>query len=86
VEENDFPLPDLVKIDVQCSEKYIIAGGLNTISHAKHLIVELQSIEYNEGAPNVDETLPYIESLGWKCTAPLFCNNGPDGDYGFTRI
>ena len=86
VEENEFPLPDLVKLDVQGSEKDIIAGGLKTISHAKHLIVELQCVEYNEGAPNVEETLPYIESLGWKCTAPLFCDNGPDGDYGFTRI
>ena len=86
VEENEFPLPDLVKLDVQGSEKDIIAGGLHTLSHAKHLIVELQTIEYNEGAPNMEETLPYIESLGWKCTAPLFCNNGPDGDYGFTRI
>lgn len=85
VEENDFPLPDLVKIDTQGAEKDIIKGGIKTFAHAQHLIVEMQSVEYNEGAPQVDETLPYIESLGWKCTAPLFCNNGPDGDYGFTR-
>ena len=83
--ENKFMLPDLVKIDVQGAEYDIIEGGQNTIKHAKHLIVEMQNVDYNENAPKVDITLPYIESHGFKCIAPLFCNNGPDGDYGFVR-
>lgn len=86
VHQNQFPNPDLVKIDVQGSEYDVITGGINTISNATHLIVEMQHVEYNQGAPKVDVTLPYIESLGWKCIAPLFCNNGPDGDYGFVNV
>jgi len=86
VSKRDFPLPDLVKIDVQGAEKDIIKGGVNTIKNCKHLIVEMQREQYNEGAPLVDETLPYIESIGFNCIAPLFCNNGVDGDYGFERL
>lgn len=82
---NNFPLPDLIKIDVQGAEVDILNGGLNTISHAKKMIIELQSVDYNRGAPKVLESLPYIENLGFKCTDPLFQNNGPDGDYGFSR-
>lgn len=85
VAERGWELPDLVKIDVQGAEKDVISGGIKTLAHAKHLLVEMQRTEYNLGAPKVDETLPYIESLGWKCVAPLFCDNGPDGDYGFVR-
>ena len=74
------------KIDVQGCEKDIIEGGINTIKNTKHLIVELQNIEYNKNAPLVNETLPFIENIGFKCIAPLFSNNGPDGDYGFIKI
>ena len=85
VNRRKFPLPDFVKLDVQGSEKDVICGGSNVLKHAKHMIVEMQHIEYNLGAPLVTETLPWIESLGWKCVAPLFANNGADGDYGFER-
>lgn len=87
VNEYKLPLPDLVKIDVQGAEKDVVAGGINSMLNAQHLVVEMQNIEYNEGAPMVDTTLPYIEQvLGVKCVAPLFCNNGADGDYGFARV
>lgn len=86
VQERGFPLPDLVKIDVQGAEKDLISGATNTLVNTKHLIVEMQHEEYNQGAPKVDETRPYIESLGFSCIAPLFSNNGPDGDYGFVRV
>jgi FkbM family methyltransferase len=82
----NYPLPDLVKIDVQGSEKDIITGGKNTLKNSKHLIVEMQHMDYNLGAPKVLETLPFIEMfLECKCVAPLFCNNGVDGDYGFSK-
>lgn len=86
VTEREFPLPDLVKIDVQGAEKDVVEGGVKTILNCKHLIVEMQREQYNEGAPLVDETLPYIESVGFHCREPLFCDNGVDGDYGFERL
>ena len=86
VKNKNFPLPDLVKIDVQGCEKDIIEGGKKTISNTAHLIVELQHEEYNLNAPLAKQTVPFIEKIGFKCVAPLFCNNGPDGDYGFENI
>jgi len=86
VKERGFPLPDFVKIDVQGAEIDIINGGINTINNASRLIVELQSVEYNKGALLANQSLGIIENLGWKCTDPLFQNNGSDGDYGFVKI
>jgi len=84
IKNRGFPLPDLVKIDVQGSEIDVIKGGIDIIKNAKHLIVELQHVQYNQGAPKIDTSLPIIEELlNFKCIAPLFQNNGPDGDYGF---
>lgn len=85
VKDRGFPLPDLVKIDVQGSERDVIQGGMETLGHATHLIVEMQHMEYNEGAPLVGETLPWIESNGWTCTSPSFSKNYADSDFGFVR-
>lgn len=86
VHERGFPLPDLVKLDVQGSELDILRGARRTLHNAQHLIVELQHTDYNEGAPHAVDSVPAIESMGWRCVAPLFQNNGPDGDYGFVRF
>jgi FkbM family methyltransferase len=84
VKEKGFPLPDLVKIDVQGAEVDIIKGGINTLKNITRMIVELQHTEYNLGALKSDVSLPLIEKLlNIECSAPLFTNNGCDGDYGF---
>ena len=67
VKNKKFPLPDLVKIDVQGCEKDIIEGGIKTISNTAHLIVELQHEEYNLNAPLNKQTVPFIEKIGFKC-------------------
>jgi len=87
IKERNFPLPDFVKIDVQGAELDIIKGGKNTLKHATRLVVELQHMQYNAGAPLAFVSLPIIEkTLDVRCTDPLFCNNGFDGDYGFLHV
>ena len=82
----DFPKPDLVKIDVQGAEVDILNGGVQTMSSTQHMLVELQAVEYNEGAWTVDKSMPFIESLGWTCETPTAFSRGhPDGDYHFSR-
>ncbi len=81
----NLPLPDLVKIDVQGSEQDVIKGGMKTLKHCEHLIVELQKKEYNLGAPLAKEMIPWLYSQGFIMKRVLFCSNGPDGDYHFTR-
>uniref|UniRef100_A0A6C0E015 Methyltransferase FkbM domain-containing protein n=1 Tax=viral metagenome TaxID=1070528 RepID=A0A6C0E015_9ZZZZ len=81
--EKQFPYPDLIKIDVQGAELDILKGATNVLKHVKYLIVELQNVEYNEGAPLCDTTISYLKSVGFNCIAEKFSNNGPDGDYCF---
>lgn len=85
VERYNFPPPDFIKIDVQGSEMDVLKGGHKTLSTVKHMIVEMQHTEYNQSAPKVNETKPYIESLGFICTHPMLVNNGADADYAFAR-
>lgn len=87
VRERGYPLPDLVKIDVQGAERDVMVGGAATLAAAQRLIVEMQQTIRNEGAPTVRETLPWIEAQGWHCDAPMFstASGGDDGDYGFVR-
>jgi len=82
VNENKYPLPDLVKIDVQGSEIDILNGGQDIIKYAEYLIVELQSVEYNEGAILAPDSIKILEKLGWELVE-CFCSNGPDADYCF---
>jgi FkbM family methyltransferase len=86
VKERGFPLPDFIKIDVQGCEMDILRGGIETVKHATRLIVELQHMEYNEGAMQASESVPIIEGMGFQCVDPMFTNAGPDGDYGFLKV
>lgn len=89
VKSRNFELPDFVKIDVQGAELDILRGMTNTLMNVKHLIVELQHVEYNLGAKQVTQSMPFIESLGFKLVKSsdnlYFCGNGPDADYHFIR-
>lgn len=86
----NIPPPDFVKIDVQGAELDILKGMTETLKTVKHLIVELQHIEYNIGAKQVDESIPFIESLGFELVPSetsnkYFHGNGPDADYHFIK-
>lgn len=89
--EKKFPLPDFVKIDVQGAEIDILRGMKNTLKYVKHLIVELQHVEYNTGAMLEKDSIPIIESMGFKLVIQPsghkdFCGNGPDADYHFIKV
>ena len=83
VRQKNFQMPDLIKIDVQGSELDILKGGINIINHAKYLIIELQHLQYNRGAPLEDVTIKYLNDNGWEIVEAKFVDNGPDADYLF---
>lgn len=88
VQENKYPIPDLIKIDVQGAELDILKGAMKTLSNVKCLIIELQHTQYNEGAPLVNVTKKYLEDNGWFCIAEKFSFNGhnADDDYCFINV
>lgn len=84
--EKGFPIPDLIKMDVQGAEMDILMGAESCLTHAQHLILELQVVEYNKGAPLVHTVKDYLSSVGFEMVGDgPFTNAGPDGDYHFIR-
>lgn len=61
----------LIKIDTQGSELDILRGGLNTLAAAKAVIMEVSHVEYNEGAPNAQEVLRFMEEHGFRAVENL---------------
>ena len=75
---------DVIKLDVQGAELDVLKGAVETLADVKHVILELQVVEYNKGAPLKDEVIAYMDEQGFDCQG-IFSNNGPDGDYHFVR-
>ena len=57
---------DLIKMDVQGSELDIIKGGLDVIKNTKFLLMELQTLEYNKGAPRIENVISYLKDLDFE--------------------
>ena len=84
VREHDLPPPDFIKIDVQGAEIDVLRGAGEALKNAKALFIELQHVQHNEGAPLVNESLPIIESMGFKNIAKIKTTK-IDADYAFVR-
>jgi len=57
---------DFIKLDVQGSEKDVINGGIDIIQNAKIILIELQLVEYNQGAPMLSDMILYMKNIGFK--------------------
>jgi hypothetical protein len=83
-QQNNWPLPDLIKLDVQGAELDILKGAVKTLETCSDLILECQHADYNSGAPLADSLIEYLESIGFKLVSN-FHKETSDGDYHFTR-
>lgn len=78
------PPPDLLKLDVQGAELDVLKGALECLTSASHVILELQKVEYNQGAPLKDTVIEWMQQQGFQCLG-MFSDQGPDGDYHFVK-
>jgi FkbM family methyltransferase len=85
VRENNWPLPDLIKLDVQGAEVDILTGAKQCLAHCKDVILEAQHTEYNQGAPRANQVIEYMKSIGFELVKQ-FTSTDCDGDYHFTRV
>lgn len=84
--KKNFPKPDLLKIDVQGCEIDILQGAGDLLKDVKHLIIELQHVQYNIGAITAAESIPIIESMGFKLVGEKFSlSSHADADYHFVN-
>ena len=86
VENKKYPLPDLIKIDVQGAELDIIKGSRKCLENATHIILEIANEgipEYNLGGVKQKELIEYLNSIGYIVLAPSFSTNPCDSDWCF---
>jgi FkbM family methyltransferase len=83
VEKNNYPYPDLIKMDTQGSELNIIKGATKVLEHCKYLILELQDIDYNKNSPKSQDVIEYLKTIGYYCIASKFSVNNADYDSCF---
>jgi len=57
---------DIIKVDTQGSEVDILKGGKDLVSRAQAIILEVSFIPYNEGAPTDQETIDYMNEIGFE--------------------
>ena len=85
VNKNNIPYPDLIKIDVQGCELNILKGASQVLKCCSYLILELQEIVYNKGAPLKDEVIEYLKTVGFVLFCEKFSKNIADADYCFVN-
>jgi hypothetical protein len=56
---------DLIKMDVQGAELDVIRGGLRIVRNSRYLILELQTHDYNLGAPHFEEVVAFLHTEGF---------------------
>ena len=84
VEENNWLLPDLIKLDVQGAEVDVLKGADRIMINCKDIILEAQHVNYNEGTPKFDEVKSYLESIGFELKSEIV-RHAVDADYHFVR-
>lgn len=62
---------DLLKIDVQGSEKDILEGASETLKRTKNILLECSFSNYNIGSPQIEEVVECIKKIGFYPKAVL---------------
>jgi len=89
VERHNLPKPDMIKMDIQGSELDVLKGAQRTLENCTDLILELQTKDYNIGAPKAHTVIEYLQTPGFTLVgkAPFNINHGEaDADYHFKRV
>jgi len=86
VQERNWKFPDLIKMDVQGSELDIMMGASKVIQNCHHIILELQSQEFNKNAPMQEEVIRKMNEWGYDIKDKLCVNPlEVDSDYYFVK-
>ena len=85
VAQHNFPMPTMIKMDTQGSELDILRGAKNVLKHVYDIIIEAQHVEYNKGAPNINDVRQFLGELGFREVAH-FTSGNVDGDYHYKRV
>ena len=65
IQNNNLPLPNLIKIDTQGSELDILKGTKKSLLNCSLIYLECPIIEYNLQSPNLNNYIEYLNSIGF---------------------
>jgi len=85
IKQKQYPLPDLIKLDIQGAELDVIKGASNALTNCDHVILEAQTADYNRDAPKVDTVIEYMNSIGFELVSK-FASGETDSDYYFRKV
>ena len=57
---------DILKIDVHGAELLVLEGGQSILSRSDFVLLEVNVIQYNEGAPMLSEVISYMDKHGFQ--------------------
>jgi len=60
IEENNIPLPDFIKIDVQGAELDVLDGGKNCLENSTMVLLEVSIHQYNKDSPLFADVIHYM--------------------------
>ena len=84
VNDNQWPLPDLIKIDVQGAEIDVLRGATKCLINCNDIILEAQHVDYNAGAPKDIEVFEFMKTIGFELVARI-THGTIDSDYHFRK-
>lgn len=84
-EQTGWEYPDLLKIDIQGAEIDALKGAKDILSKCNHVLLGVQYVEYNRGAPHVKEVMDYMYHLGYSFKGK-YCENNIDALYYFAKL
>jgi FkbM family methyltransferase len=84
VKTNNWPLPDLIKMDVQGAELDVLRGAQHCLAACNDIILEAQHVDYNLGAPKIQDIIDYMSTIGFELISN-FTTGDVDGDYHFKK-
>lgn len=77
VQENNLPLPDLMKLDIEGYEIEALKGGLKCMAHCKYLILEVSFVERHIGQPLFPDLVYFLAQHGFHLLSfPEFIHTG----------
>jgi FkbM family methyltransferase len=78
--------PSLIKLDIQGSELETLKGAHVCLLHANDILIEMQHVDYNIGAPKVEEITTFLNNYGFHLVSRINGSHlGVDADYHFSR-
>lgn len=66
LEENNFPPPDLIKVDVEGGEIDVLKGGLKALQQAEIVEMEINFLPYRQNLPLFDDVVIFMSQQGFR--------------------